>query len=193
MTRYPVDTIVIASSYLDPRRNPPHYGVDLAGKPGDAVRAPERMSVVATAIAPDPGIDDNTNFEPCLGLAGGLVCKARDRKWAPWTGYGPGVVVGKGASGRYHLLAHLGAVSVRAGQLVDEGEAVGSLASHVGGSASHVHWEVRDVAVDDGPKSRDRHTVNPVEWVATHGSAAIAPSSGPLLWLLLLWAVSRAM
>lgn len=201
MTRWPVDgTPVIASGYLDPRRNPPHYGTDLAGKDGDPVSAPERMSIVAISVAPDPSIADNTNFESCLGLPGGLVCLARDRKWAPWTGYGPGIVVGQGASGKFHLLAHLAIVSVDVGQLVEEGGLLGEMAAHVGASGTHTHWEVRDVAVDDGPKTRAQHTVDPAAWLVSTGgggpvAAAVArkPASASTLIAIgfLLWLVSR--
>jgi murein DD-endopeptidase MepM/ murein hydrolase activator NlpD len=179
VARFPLDTVSIASGYLDPRRNPPHYGVDAAGVAGAVVRAPERM-VVLVALEASPDSADNTNTLP-----------------APWVGYGPGVVVGKGASGRYHLLAHLGAVDVVRAQVVAEGEVVGALARHVGGSGPHVHWEVRDVAVDAGPATRAAHTVDPVAWLRDIRNVS-APSSlevetpWKIIGLLaLLWVVSR--
>jgi murein DD-endopeptidase MepM/ murein hydrolase activator NlpD len=195
--------VVIASGYKDPRRNPTHYGVDLAGKLGDVVRAPEHMTIVATAIAPDSDIADNTNFEACRGLRGGLLCQLRDRKWSPWTGYGPGVVVGHGDSGRFHLLAHLGSVNVVDGQEVNEGDPIGAMASHVGNAGTHTHWEVRSVAVDEGPRTRERFTVDPVAFVGGPVALKVAElrakveaakgraELGALVVLLVLWRLSR--
>lgn len=174
MPRFPVDTVSIASGYRDPRRNPTHFGVDLAGKDGTLVRAPERMDILFSDVTDDPDRADNTTHP------------------APFDGYGPGVVVGRGASGRFHLLAHLGRVGVSKGDSVDEGQVVGAMAAHVGASGSHTHWEVRDVAVDDGPATRERHTVDPAVWVRTGGRAEVGQREVPLVaWLLLLYVVSR--
>lgn len=180
MGRWPVDGDPrIASPYLDPRRSPAHYGVDLAGKLGDPVRAPEAMTVVDVRSVASPEVPDNTNVLP-----------------APWTGYGPGIVVGKGASGSFHLLAHLRATSVVRGQAVPEGGLLGVMASHVGASGSHTHWEVRDVAVDQGPATRDQHTMDPHVWLDAHGGGDPVPAPSSTrnqlgIFLVLLWLVRR--
>lgn len=67
-----------------------HKGVDLRGNPGDAVYAPEDGTLVMV-VARDPGVELPR----------------------PWRGYGPGIVMLKGKSGRYHLLAHLEADDLR--------------------------------------------------------------------------------
>lgn len=66
-----------------------HYGVDLVGHEGDPVAAPEDGTIVAV-MANAPGDDVQ-----------------------PWRGYGPALVMLKGASGRFHLLAHLDPADVK--------------------------------------------------------------------------------
>lgn len=186
MSTLPLENGSVASGYLDPKRDPPHFGVDLVsiGGAGSSVHAPEAGVVVDTSIAPDPTIADNTNFESCAGLAGGALCKLRDRKWAPWTGYGPGIVVIKGGSGAFHLLAHLATLGVAKGDAVHEGQVVGQTATHVGKSGSHVHWEVRTVEID-GPETRGADTTDPMLWLADNVSvsssapAAATPATVP--------------
>lgn len=178
MSRWPVDgDPVIASPYKDPRRNPPHFGIDLAGKAGDAVRAPEDMVIADARSSATPDVADNTNIAP------------------PWKGYGPGIVVGRGTSGKFHLLAHLGTVAVVRAQVVRQGELLGKMATHVGASGPHTHWEVRDVAVDDGPATREQHTMDPHVWLdITGGTEPIAVPATVPLWLiaLALYLVTRS-
>lgn len=142
-----------------------HPGVDLAGNPGDAVYAPEDGTLVAVA-AVEPGEDLPR----------------------PWRGYGPGIVVMKGKSGRWHVLAHLEdddlrqrwapfltsgldpakpiADQVNNVQLVikrDGSKSVpviheGDIVGVIGG-ARHVHWEVR--------KSLFGGRYNPAIWADT--------------------------
>lgn len=117
-----------------------HPGVDLAAPQGTAV------------VAPEPG----------------LVVEVATGDAKPWTGYGPGLVVLKGRSGGYHLLAHLEPEVVPrwqkdAGILDDrptlyplarpvaEGELLGYVSS-----ANHVHWEKRS--------DRTSGRLDPVAW-----------------------------
>jgi murein DD-endopeptidase MepM/ murein hydrolase activator NlpD len=106
-------------AWLAPRDNGRrlHAGIDLAGPPGARVVAPVAGEVV---------------------LAGRDVDQPRIGGWK-WNGYGPGLVMIKGADGYFHLLSHLGeSPSVEVGDRVSVGAVVG-VVSHL----RHVHWEVR--------------------------------------------------
>jgi hypothetical protein len=132
-----------------------HSGLDLAGKQGTPVYAPEDGSVHA--------------------VSGGSL--------PPFRGYGPGVILFRGKkTGVYHLLAHLERASMpdaeAPGNWLDyvtdfqpiwsedergavrrqlqEGEQVG-----VTSGANHVHWEVRE----PGPFGKRG---NPAEWLRRH-------------------------
>lgn len=130
-----------------------HAGVDVHGAPGTAVRAPEAGTIEAAGMLP-----------------------ARP----PWTDYAPAVML-RGASGRWHLLAHLNgtatgghaeAPAVSVGQVVRLGDVLGYTGprhpldpSH---AANHTHWEVRT-----RPRARRAEgettftiTVDPVRWLA---------------------------
>src|SRR3990172_10802187 len=65
--------------------------------------------------------------------AGGVVAVA-DGSSPPFSGYGPGVVLLKGASGVYHLLSHLDydTIRVRVGQQLAEGEPIGKFSAAYG-------------------------------------------------------------
>lgn len=101
-----------------PRPGHIHAGVDLGGRPGTPV------------LAPEAGVVEDVGTLPAR---------------APWTGYAPAVVL-RGASGRWHLLAHLsgspdggaGSPIVVPGQLVRLGDVLGFV-----GRERHTHWEVR--------------------------------------------------
>lgn len=92
-----------------------HAGVDLAAPRGTPVVAPEAGLVTAVART-SPG----------------------NAPRAPWTGYGPEVVVVLGQSGRYHLLSHVQRPSVAVGDTVEMGDEVAEVSN-----LAHVHWEVR--------------------------------------------------
>ena len=164
MARWPVDGPPrVASPYGDPRRIPgapgypahgrgPHWGHDIAGHVGDAIRAPEAMRILDVQSS-----------------------STRDTRMpAPWDGYGPGIVLARGVSGSYHLLAHLSGTAVVKGQTVDEGAYVGAMGDPGGGA--HVHWEVRTVPVDK-PETRGSTTDDPTEWLHANGGGA--PSDPP--------------
>lgn len=144
MARFPTDDARIASAYGVQRPTHVHQGVDIVGTPGQDVKAPEAMVVERIVIPFEPDRADNTHIAP------------------PWNGYGPGLVFARGAAG-YHLLAHLGRVDVQVGDHLEEGETIGALASHVGASRSHVHWEIRT-------QQRHGFTIDPVEWVSNRST-----------------------
>jgi len=130
-----------------------HAGVDL-GRPGDVVRAPEAGEVVVVGRA-------------SLGL--------REPRWstpAGWAGYGPGFIVIRGASGRYHLLAHVEPVG-DLGATVSAGQHV----AFVPGESGHVHWEVRTRIRPRAEESTVEITLDPMRWLAGQ-DVAWDPSMG---------------
>ncbi len=139
-----------------------HPGIDVVGKPGTRVMAPEDGTVVAIA----PGSS------------------------SPWGGYGPWLVVIGGRSGRYHLLAHLDPATASMapiGMTVRAGDPVGTVSS-----AWHTHWEVRTKAIPDFAHGESNATNNldPVEWLraqaglASLGSLMLLGAAGVLFYLL---------
>lgn len=117
-----------------------HAGVDLGGAPGAVVVAPEPGVVVeSAAVDAAPG--------------------SRRR----WSGYGPGVVLMAGESGRYHLLSHLAAEPLPApGATLAAGQPIGIVSA-----LRHIHWEVRTRP----RRTRQNETtvelsLDPVAWLA---------------------------
>ena len=125
--RWPVDVVRVTphgeylydrSTYRPDGRT--HLGLDLGGKRGTAVYAPEDGEVVARwTSAPINRADYRADARP-------------------WNGYGPAGVMIRGASGRYHVLAHLLASDLAELGPVSMGARVGSMSG-----LRHVHWEVR--------------------------------------------------
>lgn len=168
MARAPVDGAPNLASGYGQRslsgRLQEHYGWDLAGSAGDAVRAPEAGTVVAVWV------DDAT---------------------PPWVGYGPGGVELLGASGVWHVLAHVdpSSLMVDVGEMVAEGELLGRMPSHVGAAGPHVHWEVRTGRAVDSPDTRAGNTMVPGAWLAQVRAGAPPRGGSPRGgwgWLLLL-------
>lgn len=135
-----------------------HYAWDLPGVEDAPVVAPE--DAIVTGIRYN-GTGGSVKLPP------------------PWDGYGPGIVLLRGASGVWHLLAHV-APSVMVGQTVREGQDVATLTRNVGASGPHVHWEVRTGRAIDSPQTRAKNTVSPQAWLdgRVRGGAVTAPSSG---------------
>lgn len=159
-----------------------HWGIDIPARPADDIVAPETMVIVEKWLTDSRDVKGTGNF----------------------AGYGPGGVVGRGLSGAFHLLGHLDPKR----ELPELGATlgVGGLVGHVFNFASgpHVHWEVRDVGVDEGPGKRKSHTQNPVLWLGDEvqtltadpvsRSQVMRPGTTGLpwwAWALLVWAVSR--
>lgn len=90
-----------------------HAGVDLAAPGNTPVLAPESGTIEERAPGTRP----------------------------PWTGYGPWVLLLRGDSGRWHLLAHVSQPSsaMGPGRRVEVGEPVAVIAPEL----AHLHWEVR--------------------------------------------------
>lgn len=124
-------------------RDVTHYAWDLGGAGGTPV------------VSPEAGVVDT--------IASGQS--------APWSGYDPGLVVVRGRSGYYHLLAHLNpdTIKVRVGEVVQQGQQVGSVAY------DHVHWEVRKKRLPEYAKfartdqAHRANTVNPRFWLFFSG------------------------
>lgn len=108
-----------------------HWGVDLFGVARD-VYAPE----------------------------GGTVVAIGDGSSAPWVGYGPGVVVVEGDSGKFLLMGHLeyATIGVAKGQRVREGQPL----ARFDRSIAHTHFEVRHALTGPSPTN----TMDPAQWIA---------------------------
>jgi murein DD-endopeptidase MepM/ murein hydrolase activator NlpD len=140
-----------------------HPGIDVAGAAGTPVVAPEDGAVVLVGDGNSP----------------------------PFVGYGPWFVVIEGASGKFHLLAHLapGTSMAPMGLFVTAGQPVG-----VTSSANHTHWEVRDKMVPDYAAGEDNVTNNtdPLGWLAGAslglGTVLLVGGAALFLWL---WARLR--
>ena len=107
-----------------------HRGVDLFAKD-------------STVVAPDSGV----------------VAAVANGTSSPWVGYGPGVIMIEGDSGKYLLLSHLdfGSISVTKGERVTEGQPLARFASNYG----HTHFEVRHKMT--GPSATN--TMDPITWI----------------------------
>jgi len=102
-----------------------HAGVDLMAPEGTPVRAPERCQVVVARATRTPH-----EVETNVGVP------------LPWDGYGPAVVVVRGASGWFHVLAHSARMPLPiVGAVFAEGETLARIGPLTGGT--HTHWEVR--------------------------------------------------
>lgn len=121
-----------------------HKGLDIAppDNGNDALVAPERSTLVDFSL----DADNTPRFK----------------------GYGPAVLLLRGDSGVFHLLAHMDqtATPITIGQVFEEGEQVGLISRKgpLGNGqptkfwlAPHVHWEVR-TKLDGG-------TINPIAWL----------------------------
>ena len=142
-----------------------HHGVDLAGRPGTVVVAPERIEVIAT------GRGLSTSRTPT-----GTVERSGHRLavGVGLTGYGPGAVLAVGLdTGMVHVFGHLDAAALPAvGTTLDEGAPIGTI-SRVG----HVHWEVRKPDAYPWPRSsRGDDVYDPA---AVIEAANHLPFSGP--------------
>lgn len=132
-----------------------HAGVDLASPPGTVVRAPEAGTVAVVGVA--------DSLPPTDG-------------WR-WRGYGPEIVLLRGESGTWHLLAHLRNARVAVGERVEAGGTVGEI-SHL----RHVHWEVLTRARPARGQAVAEISLDPLAWLADSevpydGRAPEAPSA----------------
>lgn len=148
--RAPLDTINVTpkGGYGYDRGDVEHYAWDLGAPHKTPVYAPEDLEVLYFAT------DDKTK---------------------PLTGYGPGAILARGASGAYHVLGHLDAwgwsivnpygypdgraLRPYVGRTYRAGELVGYVSR-----LDHVHWEIRDTPL---PSKADRgvHTMDPQAWL----------------------------
>lgn len=120
-----------------------HAGVDLGGKRGTRVVAPEDLRVLAV-------------------LRGGALTSDPSVRGVGLTGYEPEAILARGASGMVHVLGHLEGVTVDVGDQVGEGDQVGTISR-----AAHVHWEVRKPDRAPWPRSsRLDDTLDPLAWLS---------------------------
>ena len=114
-----------------------HAGIDLAAPPGTVVASPEAGEVI--------------------------VVEAAANETRRWSGYGPAVVVLRGASGAFHRLTHLASTGIR----VAVGDFLQSPGVPVGliSSLAHLHWEVMARPSRTNPYATVELCADPVEWV----------------------------
>jgi len=108
--------------------------------PGYDAAAPEGTSVYAPISSIIVGIGDGNS--------------------APYTGYGPYVAELLGRDGYYQLIAHMNPGDLSLGQVVDEGEQIGTVSS-----ANHVHWEVRRKLTPGIGKTNMDNNLDPIAWL----------------------------
>lgn len=133
---------------------------------------------VSTYPCRHPGLDVYGRYgTPVVAPESGVVVAVANGGSSPWVGYGPWLVVVRGdVSGKYHLLAHLDTSTanlVTMGQRVSAGDRVGVVSA-----ANHTHWEVRKKLVPDWKLGENNYNngIDPVAWLqsAKSTSAAIA-------------------
>lgn len=139
-----------------------HPGLDIVGRAGTPVRSPEA----------------------------GVVVNAADGSTSPFKGYGPWLVIIRGDSGKFHLLAHLDPArryDAPIGLRVTAGQVIGATSA-----ANHTHWEVRTKMVPDFAHGEDNFTNNtdPKAWLSGGGGIGVLVAAGGVL-LFWLWRRNR--
>jgi murein DD-endopeptidase MepM/ murein hydrolase activator NlpD len=130
-----------------------------------------------------PGVDVNAPAgTPVKAPEAGVVVAAADGAAAPFRGYGPWLVMILGASGKYHLLAHLDPASsamAPVGSRVTEGQVVGRVSS-----ARHTHWEVRVRPTPPTGQTNLDNNLDPISWMKGVGSVVLlAVLAGGAYWI----------
>jgi len=139
-----------------------------------------------------PGLDVNgPNGKRVNAPENGVVTFVASGQSSPVGGYGPWVVIIRGDSGVFHLVAHLdwrNASMAPIGRRVRAGDQIGTVST-----ANHVHWEVRrkqfpNFAAGD---SNAANNIDPIPWLASGGSiGSLAPFlllGGAATLLYMLW------
>lgn len=123
---------------------------------------------------------------PVVAPESGTVVAAGSGSSPPYVGYGPWFVIIQGASGKFHMLAHLDpstAYMAPQGASVVAGDQVG-----VTSSANHTHWEVRRNMVPAAGETNFVNNTDPLGWLATAslgvGAVLIVGGSALFLWML---------
>lgn len=157
MAKLPVAVMQVTphGAYNYPRARRNHHGIDLAGKAGTLVYAPEDLVVLAVRR----GARVERSASP---LAAGVGLR----------GYHPAAVLALGRSGVVHVLGHLD----DAGPLPAPGQSIteGAIVGQIGAKVNHVHWEVRDGQRYPWPRARrGADTFDPIAWMR----GVLAPST----------------
>lgn len=157
-------TVTPKGGYGFDRGDVRHYAWDLGGKVGTPVYAPEDLEVVQWAAGDD------------------------DAAQKRLTGYGPAVILAKGASGVWHVLAHLDGWAWSGdkkdrlpwiGRKYKAGDLVGEISK-----LNHVHWEIRLAPWPPTGDARKPYTMDPARWIAGDpippAPASKPPKSSPI-------------
>lgn len=113
-------------------------------------------------LRPHRGVDVVPQDGKVRSLAAGTVAFAGMVEGPPWRGYGPRLVVIEGdveGSPSRVLYAHLGALGVKRGDVVEAGQLLGRI-----GKVGHVHIELRPRGSTDTLTARD-----PRAWLRSAG------------------------
>lgn len=138
-----------------------HPGVDVVGRAGTPVMAPEA----------------------------GVIAVVADGNSPPWSGYGPWLVLIKGDSGKYHLLAHLEPATAALGPYgmrVTEGQVIGKTSS-----ANHTHWEVRTKPTPGAGKTNLDNNTDPIAWMRGLSVWLVAVMAAGGYFMYRLWGKKR--
>lgn len=100
---------------------------------------------------------------PVLAPEAGVIEERAPGTRPPWTGYGPWVLLLRGDSGRWHLLAHVSEplASMQPGRRVELGEPVAVVAPEL----AHLHWEVRTQPRRTWRTETVEISLDPVAWL----------------------------
>jgi len=102
------------------------------------------------------GVDlDGEIGDPVVSAGAGLVVHAGPPPQG-WSGYGNLVVVNH-PDGTYAMYAHLSAVAVITGTVVEPGQLIGAIGVSGSVTGSHLHWEMR----------HGETPIDPIAWLRT--------------------------
>lgn len=93
-------------------------------------------------------------------------------------GYGQYVMV-QGADGQTHLMGHLSSIKVRTGDTVKAGQLLGSSGETGGATGPHLHYEIRQGAVDKQSYFASASVLNPASYIKAQMARGSAPTLPP--------------
>ncbi|HJU31309.1 MAG TPA: M23 family metallopeptidase, partial [Hyphomicrobiaceae bacterium] len=135
---------------VDPRAAYSHRGDPLAVPPLEDDAAVSAEFIMPFANGRVTSLFNQGRVHPAIDLAGRLgspvfSTTARQRvTFAGWRGGYGNCVMTRDDLGRAHLYGHLQKITARVGQMLDQGDKLGTLGSTGHSTGPHVHYEVRN-------------------------------------------------